>query len=599
MATASSKIWTKIYATYVLRKTNKPLPSSSSYPSVVGFFVIVAMSSVLSTFLPQHNQQLQQQLPTTTAVTAFSFVNIAKYLSSPSSSFKFQDYILSPAMPATRKPTRRGKINNRGRPRRDIVGTRTPARKMNIHSSYDWEETITAVASSSTSTAMAKQSEKKIDSSCSSESYGIQNFRPVAGTPLGTIYRCASTDTLGERLLTLKQLPLKYDDNYNGEPSTESSSSKSSESFLLQAHPEWTAADRFVLEDAGLILDLRSDVERNNTEAQTWIDFVNSNNDRHNDINDNEEDSTTTPTTAKCTVPATETERLLSVRSISSDDIALASNDINDDHFFPPFRRTDLSTGKYCPSRPRPRRHVVQVDVLNPRRFMSYVDAAWLSPFEVSWYKLVSGTKLHNARIKALNERGLAGLNEAILESGRQYLCWSLKAITVYREKALSSQSCSSQCDKSTDIKRDKIVIHCVQGKDRTGMLSMLVQLILGVSDEVIIDDYYKSNEGLGLLSLNDDPACTKPRTRQSSSAAAAVAKTKSQREGTTQEGKLDRNIFSGTTREAMVTTLEYIRSKYVSFDLYLDEIGFDVRWRQRLRSSLLGEPSTLGRSRI
>ena len=73
--------------------------------------------------------------------------------------------------------------------------------------------------------------------------------------------------------------------------------------------------------------------------------------------------------------------------------------------------------------------------------------------------------------MKALNDRGLFGLNQIILETGKEQLCKALQLITMYLER----------------YPKNNIVIHCVQGKDRTGMLVMLLQSILGYSDEVII----------------------------------------------------------------------------------------------------------------
>jgi protein-tyrosine phosphatase len=44
---------------------------------------------------------------------------------------------------------------------------------------------------------------------------------------------------------------------------------------------------------------------------------------------------------------------------------------------------------------------------------------------------------------------------------------------------------------------RSPVLIHCQAGKDRTGILSALLQLLLGVEREIIIRDYLKSNDAL------------------------------------------------------------------------------------------------------
>jgi len=41
------------------------------------------------------------------------------------------------------------------------------------------------------------------------------------------------------------------------------------------------------------------------------------------------------------------------------------------------------------------------------------------------------------------------------------------------------------------------VLIHCQAGKDRTGILSALIQLLMGVEREIIVSDYLKSNDAL------------------------------------------------------------------------------------------------------
>ncbi len=41
---------------------------------------------------------------------------------------------------------------------------------------------------------------------------------------------------------------------------------------------------------------------------------------------------------------------------------------------------------------------------------------------------------------------------------------------------------------------RGTVVIHCTEGKDRTGWVSALLQMIAGVGDEQIMDEYLLSN---------------------------------------------------------------------------------------------------------
>lgn len=157
-------------------------------------------------------------------------------------------------------------------------------------------------------------------------------------------------------------------------------------------------------------------------------------------------------------------------------------------------------------------------------------------------------------RMDALNERGLTGLNEIILETGKRELCVALQEITLFLEQTTSSN----------------VVIHCVQGKDRTGMLVLLCQSILGLShDDIIVEDYHKSD------------------SMRASSASKAIKPP--------QKGRLDRNVFAGSPREACVGALEFLRSKYGSVSPgYLDAIGFDEAWRERFRLAIQNTPDAI-----
>ena len=92
----------------------------------------------------------------------------------------------------------------------------------------------------------------------------------------------------------------------------------------------------------------------------------------------------------------------------------------------------------------------------------------------------------------------------------------------------------------------------------------MLCQTILGVSDDEIIADYHLSD----VLRKKDE----------GSAAADSFGGEKVRR-----KGKLDRSVFSGAPKEAMIETLAWIREQYGSVcPGYLDSIGFDESWRRR-----------------
>jgi hypothetical protein len=288
----------------------------------------------------------------------------------------------------------------------------------------------------------------------------VQNFRPASG--LQNVYRCAKTDGLGDR--------------------------------LDAADDDLSEGERLILYQAGLILDLRSDVERDEKKSRSWMSQA----------------------------PG-------------------GSFVIARDSFIPPAE--DLNA-------PR-QRTVLRLDPLSPPEFMKYLEDNWLEPaqkLQAVMLKIVSGQQLHNLRIEVLNQKGLVGLNEAILETGKQDMLAALQAMTLHLEKNPT----------------DPVVIHCVQGKDRTGLLVMLCQSMLGVSDEEIIADYHRSD------------------AMKEGSAALKKALSKQQ------AGKIDKRIFGGAPKEVMQTTLAWIRSKYGSVSPgYLDDIGFDSSWRDRLSVAL------------
>ena len=95
----------------------------------------------------------------------------------------------------------------------------------------------------------------------------------------------------------------------------------------------------------------------------------------------------------------------------------------------------------------------------------------------------------------------------------------------------------------------------------------MLCQSIIGVSDSDIINDYHKSHA-----------------TWKNSPTAAAGP----------EKGKLDKNAFAGAPIIAMSTTLSFLNKTYGSISLYLDKIGFDSKWRSRMRKSIAEDEQIL-----
>lgn len=92
---------------------------------------------------------------------------------------------------------------------------------------------------------------------------------------------------------------------------------------------------------------------------------------------------------------------------------------------------------------------------------------------------------------------------------------------------------------------------------NRTGILAMLCQSLMGMSDDDIVSEYAKSE-------------CMRDKDYPSTN-------------DVTVKGKFDRKRFAGSPPQAMLDTLAFIRSKYNSVcPGYLDHIGFDNSWRHR-----------------
>lgn len=151
-------------------------------------------------------------------------------------------------------------------------------------------------------------------------------------------------------------------------------------------------------------------------------------------------------------------------------------------------------------------------------------------------------------KVAEFNSRGLIVLHEMMFQLVREEFCSTLKLITVHLEADTNN----------------KVIVHCTQGKDRTGMLCMLLQAIAGVSDDEIIADYAKSST----------TQVTKEVMRQVLNTGPQAA--------------LDTNVLSSISPECMILTLDYVKQEYGSMNSFLDLIGFDETWRQRLSSALV-----------
>ncbi|KAI9101109.1 protein-tyrosine phosphatase-like protein, partial [Phlyctochytrium arcticum] len=107
-----------------------------------------------------------------------------------------------------------------------------------------------------------------------------------------------------------------------------------------------------------------------------------------------------------------------------------------------------------------------------------------------------------------------------------------------------------------SNINHYPVLVHCTQGKDRTGLVVGLALHCAGVTEEFILKDYVRTQEGL-----------------------------KAQYEVMVEEMRktgLD-SSFSDAPEEVMRETLKFIRETYGSIDGYLDSLKFGPAERTRL----------------
>ncbi|KAI8367002.1 protein-tyrosine phosphatase-like protein [Choanephora cucurbitarum] len=108
-----------------------------------------------------------------------------------------------------------------------------------------------------------------------------------------------------------------------------------------------------------------------------------------------------------------------------------------------------------------------------------------------------------------------------------------------------------------TDPSNYPIEIHCTQGKDRTGMVSAFVMAIAGVPQDVIVNDYAKTQKGLA-------PVYNEMLEEV-------------RRSGLSED-------FAQAPPQYMHDLLNFLTEKYGSIDNYLDDIGFGEEMRNRVR---------------
>jgi hypothetical protein len=160
----------------------------------------------------------------------------------------------------------------------------------------------------------------------------------------------------------------------------------------------------------------------------------------------------------------------------------------------------------------------------------------WWERFAATAQTIVQAGALDRAAARYLESQGLFGLYRSMLQSGGPAFGQGLHS-----------------CLQS----KGPVLVHCQKGKDRTGLLSMMLQHCAGATRDEIIEAYCLSEQLLG-------PDQQQIRAGNSSN-----------------NDYIDWNLFRGSPAQAMIDTLDWIDSQYGSIDGYLDSIGFTAKQRE------------------
>lgn len=159
-------------------------------------------------------------------------------------------------------------------------------------------------------------------------------------------------------------------------------------------------------------------------------------------------------------------------------------------------------------------------------------------------------------QVNGLNALGLYGLYVSILRDSRGLVRQALEEIL----SALAEDN-------------GAVLVHCTAGKDRTGLLCMLLYCVAGADDEAVAQDYAQTERSLGMITEE------------------AIAQFGQGPDGGPAD--IDRELLRARAT-TMAAVLSYLRQEYGSVSNYLtDHVGFSwarqVQLRLRLQGRLCG----------
>jgi hypothetical protein len=152
------------------------------------------------------------------------------------------------------------------------------------------------------------------------------------------------------------------------------------------------------------------------------------------------------------------------------------------------------------------------------------------------------------------------------LEKGGLPMLYTIMMTIAPRRIASVLQACA------TESVRGPVIFHCQKGKDRTGVIAMLLQRCLGASDEEILEAYSASGDLLG--------------GEESSSAVADSSSEDPDSASKSNSGMIDWSHFRGSPSSAMTDTLEWIRQRHGSVENYLEFASFGKEQQKKLKQT-------------
>lgn len=109
----------------------------------------------------------------------------------------------------------------------------------------------------------------------------------------------------------------------------------------------------------------------------------------------------------------------------------------------------------------------------------------------------------------------------------------------------------------------EPVVFHCAVGKDRTGVIAMLLLRLAGVSEEIVIADYSVSAENMKSV-FEEQRKILKERGIEIS------------------------DVLLSSPKEEMEITLDYLDSTWGNAEMYLKECGVNAEDLERLKKILV-----------